>query len=195
MRLLSILLILNIMQVKYNEDSNISTIYFGGGCFWCVEAVFEDVNGVIDVESGYSGGDLKYPTYHEVSSGMTKHAEVCKITYDQSTIRLENLLEIFFLTHDPTTPNRQGNDVGNHYRSIILFNSIREKEISKKYIEEISNALYEGQIITELIQFESFYIAEDYHQGYYKTNTNQPYCKAIITPKIIKARKNLTKYY
>ena len=189
MKLLSTLLILNIMPSISNQESNIQTIYFGGGCFWCVEAVFEDIKGVTDVTSGYAGGNSKNPSYNQVSSGQTKHAEVCKITYDASKIKLQNLLEIFFLTHDPTTLNRQGNDIGYHYRSIVLFNNNKEEEIIKKYIVEANKNLYENNIVTEVKKFENFYKAEQYHQGYYKLNTQQPYCNAVITPKILKARK------
>ena len=189
MKLLSTLLILNIMPSISNQESNIQTIYFGGGCFWCVEAVFEDIKGVTDATSGYAGGDSKNPSYNQVSSGQTKHAEVCKITYDASKIKLQNLLEIFFLTHDPTTLNRQGNDIGYHYRSIVLFNNNKEEEIIKKYIVEANKNLYENNIVTEVKKFENFYKAEQYHQGYYKLNTQQPYCNAVITPKILKARK------
>ena len=195
MKLLSTLLILNIMPSISNQESNIQTIYFGGGCFWCVEAVFEDIKGVTDVTSGYAGGDSKNPSYNQVSSGQTKHAEVCKITYDASKIKLQNLLEIFFLTHDTTTLNRQGNDIGYHYRSIVLFNNNKEEEIIKKYIVEANKNLYENNIVTEVKKFENFYKAEQYHQGYYKLNTQQPYCNAVITPKILKARKKLSKYY
>lgn len=195
MKLLSTLLILNIMPSISNQESNIQTIYFGGGCFWCVEAVFEDIKGVTDVTSGYAGGNSKNPSYNQVSSGQTKHAEVCKITYDASKIKLQNLLEIFFLTHDPTTLNRQGNDIGYHYRSIVLFNNNKEEEVIKKYIVEANKNLYENNIVTEVKKFENFYKAEQYHQGYYKLNTQQPYCNAVITPKILKARKKLNKYY
>ena len=195
MKLLSILLILNNMSLLANQESNIRNIYFGGGCFWCVEAVFEDVKGVIDVTSGYAGGDLDNPTYHQVTSGKTKHAEVCKITYDTSKIKLHNLLEIFFLTHDPTTLNRQGNDIGDHYRSIILFNNKAEEDIIISYILKVNKSLYENNIVTEVKRYKSFYLAEYYHQGYYKSNTQQPYCNAVITPKILKARKILNKYY
>ena len=195
MKLLLTLLILNIMPLVSSEKNNNQTIYLGGGCFWCVEAVFEDVKGIIDVVSGYAGGELKNPSYNQVSRGLTKHAEVCKITYDKSKIELKNLLEIFFLTHDPTTLNRQGNDIGRHYRSIILFNNKNEEEVINKYILDLNNTIYENQIITQVKKIQQFYIAEEYHQGYYKGNTRQPYCNAIITPKILKARKQLNKYY
>ena len=183
------------MPLLSNQEPNIQKIYFGGGCFWCVEAVFEDVRGVIDVISGYSGGKIKNPNYSQVCSGQTKHAEVCQITYDNTKINLKNLLEIFFITHDPTTINRQGNDIGYHYRSIILFNNNKDEEIINKFILEANNNLYENNIVTEVKQYTNFYKAENYHQGYYKLNTQQPYCNAVITPKILKARKNLNKYY
>ena len=195
MKLLSILFILNIMTIITDKSQNINTIYFGGGCFWCVEAVFEDVKGVIEVVSGYAGGEIKNPSYREVSSGKTKHAEVCKVTYDSKKISLEQLLEIFFLTHDPTTFNRQGNDKGEHYRSIILFNNQVEKDIIKEYIMYLDNVIFDNTIVTKTELFREFYKAEDYHQGYYKLNKDQQYCKVIISPKIIKAREKLNKYY
>jgi len=130
-----------------------------------------------------------------VSSGKTKHAEVCKITYDSKKISLEELLEIFFLTHDPTTLNRQGNDKGEHYRSIILFNNQVEKDIIKEYIMYLDNVIFDNTIVTKTELFREFYKAEDYHQGYYKLNKDQQYCKVIISPKIIKAREKLNKYY
>ena len=183
------------MILNPDQESSIKHIYFGGGCFWCVEAVFEDVKGVIQVTSGYAGGDFKNPSYHQVTSGRTKHAEVCEITYDSANITLQELLEIFFLTHDPTTLNRQGNDIGYHYRSIILFKNKQEEKIINKYIFWANQNLYANNIVTEVKRFVAFYEAEEYHQGYYKLNTRQPYCDAIITPKLIKARKQLSKYY
>ena len=183
------------MTMSANESLDIKTIYFGGGCFWCVEAVFEEVKGVIDVVSGYSAGKMKNPTYSQVSSGITKHAEVCKITYDTQIISLEELLEILFLTHDPTTLNRQGNDIGEHYRSIIIFNNQEEENVIKKHIQYLNNDLFDNKIITSIKLFKAFYKAEDYHQGYYKLNKDQQYCKLIISPKINKAREKLNKYY
>ena len=195
MKLLLTLLILNIMTLISDQETNTKDIYFGGGCFWCVEAVFEDVRGVINVTSGYAGGESQNPSYNRVSSGKTKHAEVCKFTYKISEITLQDLLEIFFLTHDPTTPNRQGNDIGSHYRSIILFNNTKEEKIIKDHILQINQTLYDNKIVTEVEKFEKFYIAEQYHQDYYKLNPKQPYCNAIIRPKILKAREKLNKYY
>ena len=183
------------MTMNTDKPQNINTIYFGGGCFWCVEAIFEDVKGVIEVISGYSGGEVKNPSYLQVSSGKTKHAEVCKITYDEKKISLEQLLEIFFLTHDPTTLNRQGNDRGEHYRSIIFFNNQIEEEIIKENIKHLDNHVFDNKIVTKTELFKEFYKAEDYHQNYYKLNKDQQYCKVIISPKIIKAREKLNKYY
>ena len=195
MKLLSTLLILNIMLSYQNKEENHQTIFLGGGCFWCVEAVFEDVKGVIDVTSGFAGGELKNPSYNAVVSGKTRHAETCKITFDNSKINLESILEIFFLTHDPTSLNRQGNDIGTHYRSIILFNNNEEEKIINKYINKINITLFDNKITTEVKKIDTFYIAEEYHQGYYKLNTAQPYCNAVITPKVLKARQSLQKYY
>tara|TARA_B100000963_G_C22538716_1_gene631152 strand:+ start:65 stop:616 length:552 start_codon:yes stop_codon:yes gene_type:complete len=178
-----------------NVESETKAIYFGGGCFWCVEAVFEGVVGVEDVVSGYSGGDFKNPSYNQVTSGITQHAEVCKIIYNSKKIKLEDLLEIFFLTHDPTTLNRQGNDIGHHYRSIIFFNNDEEKKIIKQFIVELNKNIFEDNIVTEVKPFKIFYEAEDYHQGYYRLNIKQPYCNTVITPKVIKARNKLKKYF
>jgi len=195
MKLLSILFILNIMTMITDKTQDINTIYFGGGCFWCVEAVFEDVKGVIEVVNGYAGGEIKNPSYREVSSGKTKHAEVCKITYDSNKISLEQLLEIFFLTHDPTTLNRQGNDRGEHYRSIILYNNQLEEEVIREFITYLDNVIFDKTIVTKTKLLRQFYKAEDYHQGYYKLNKDQQYCKVVISPKIMKAREKLNKYY
>ena len=181
------------MNTSNNKESR--SIYLGGGCFWCIEAVFEGVNGVNNVVSGYSGGKIKNPSYKEVSSGRTQHAEVCKIDYDPEKIKIENLLEIFFLSHDPTTLNRQGNDIGKHYRSIILYKSDNEKNIIQQYIDSINKSLFNNRIVTEIKIFEKFYKAENYHQNYYKLNESAPYCTAVISPKLIKAKKELSKYY
>ena len=169
--------------------------YFGGGCFWCTEAIFENVIGVINVSSGYSGGEIKNPSYKEVSKGLTKHAEVCEVIYDDTKIILDDLLKIFFLSHDPTTLNKQGNDIGTHYRSIILYESNKEKKIIDNYITTINEDIFDNKITTELKKFEKFYKAEEYHQNYYNNNKEVPYCQLIITPKIIKIKKELAKYY
>ncbi len=170
-------------------------ITLGGGCFWCIEAAFEDAKGVESVVSGFSGGDIKNPAYREVVKGYTNHAEVCQITYNPKIISLENIFEIFFLVHDPTTLNRQGNDIGSHYRSIILYHNDNELELIKKEIDKYNKKYFENKIVTEIQKFEVFYPAENYHQEYYKNNTDQPYCKLVIEPKLNKARNLLSKYY
>ena len=172
-----------------------SIVYFGGGCFWCTEAIFQKVIGVEKVTPGYMGGLTKNPTYREICTGKTAHAEVIEIKFQDKVIDFQNLLSIFFSTHDPTTLNRQGNDKGEHYRSIILFNNQLEADIIKKYITYLDNDIFENTIVTKTELFRDFYKAEDYHQGYYKLNKNQQYCKMIISPKISKARENLNQYY
>ena len=195
MKLLLLLPLLFSMETNKLNQENLKEIVLGGGCFWCIEAVFEDVKGVKSIINGYSGGKIKNPSYREVSNSKTNHAEVCKIIYDEKKINLNIILEIFFLSHDPTTLNRQGNDIGKHYRSIILYNNQEEKQIIKDYMKDINSNLFSNNIVTETKQFEAFYKAEDYHQDYYKYNKEQPYCKIVITPKITKARRQLSKYY
>ena len=192
--LLHFLLIFN-MTINDLNETNTRSIVLGGGCFWCVEAVFEGVVGVEIVESGYSGGVIKNPSYKEVSRSLTQHAEVCKITYNNKLISLENILEIFYLSHDPTTLNRQGNDVGKHYRSIILFNNLEEKEIIENFTKKMNEKIFDNKIVTEIKKFTTFYKAEEYHQDYFKNNQYQPYCKFVISPKVSKARQELSKYY
>jgi len=170
-------------------------ITLGGGCFWCIEAAFEDAKGVESVISGFSGGKIKNPSYREVVNGKTNHAEVCQITYNPEIISLSNILEIFFLVHDPTTINRQGNDIGEHYRSIILYHSDTELDIISQEIEKYNKEYFNNKIVTEIQKYEVFYSAEDYHQEYYKNNKEQPYCKIVIEPKLLKAREFLKKYY
>ena len=183
------------LPIENTNSENIKHIYLGGGCFWCIEAIFIDIIGVKNVISGYSGGKKINPSYHEVSSGLTNHAEVCKITYDSTKIKLIDILEVFLLTHDPTTLNRQDFDIGEHYRSIILYNNKKELNIIKNIIKKYNKDIYNNKIITQIVPFQNFYKAEEYHQDYYKQNKSNPYCKNIITPKLIKARKKLIKYY
>jgi len=183
------------VTVKINDKQMNNKIYLGGGCFWCVEAVFENVIGIKNVRSGFSGGEIKNPSYKEVVRGLTNHAEVCEIIYDNRIISLENILEIFFLTHDPTTLNRQGNDVGKHYRSIVFYSSEKENQIISDYIDKINVELFENKIVTEIVKFDAFYEAEGYHQNYYSLNSSVPYCKSVILPKLNKARKELNRFY
>jgi len=171
-------------------------IYFGGGCFWCIEAYFENVNGVTSVISGYSGGNIENPTYQQIITGKTNHAEVCQINYNPKKINLNSLLEIFFTSHDPTTLNRQGNDIGTQYRSIIFYHNEEQKNQINNFISKIQKNIFkEKKIVTEIEKLKQFYIAEDYHQNFYKINTDYPYCKIIITPKIQELRKKLKKHY
>ena len=183
------------VSVKINEKEMNNKIYLGGGCFWCVEAVFENVIGIKNVRSGFSGGKIKNPSYKEVVRGLTNHAEVCEIIYDKTIISLENILEIFFLTHDPTTLNRQGNDIGKHYRSIVFYSTNEENQIISDYIDKINVELFENKIVTEIVKFDAFYEAEGYHQNYYSLNSSVPYCKSVILPKLNKARKELNRFY
>ena len=195
MKLLLLLALTFNMQAEEIDKNKEKSIVLGGGCFWCVEAVFDGVKGVNNVVSGYSGGQIKNPSYKEVSRSKTKHAEVCKISYDDNTIKLENILEIFFLSHDPTTLNRQGNDIGKHYRSIILYKNDEEKKKIVDFTKKMNQDFFNNKIVTEIKQFETFYMAEGYHQDYFKLNESQPYCKFVISPKVNKARKQLSKYY
>jgi len=166
------------------------TITLGGGCFWCVEAAFAELRGVVRVESGYAGGRTENPTYREVCSGTTGHAEVVNVTFDPAEISLKEILEVFFTVHDPTTLNRQGNDVGTQYRSAIYTHSPEQRAIAEEVISEVNTAGNWGApVVTEVAPLTKFYPAEDYHQDYYSLNGDQPYCRAIIAPKIAKLRK------
>lgn len=170
------------------EDKKI--IVLGGGCFWCTEAVFRMLKGVVSVEPGYAGGHIKNPTYEQVCSGATGHAEVIKVEYDPSTISLNDILTVFFATHDPTTKNRQGNDVGEQYRSIILYVRDEQKEAAEQFIQDINASSEQGQpVVTEVKKLEEFYLAEDYHKEYFERNSNQPYCQVVINPKLDKVKE------
>lgn len=163
---------------------------FGGGCFWCTEAVFKSLKGVISVMPGYAGGETPNPNYENVSGGQTGHAEVIQIEFNPNLISFKNLLTVFFATHDATTLNRQGNDIGTQYRSIILFTNESQKKESEKFIKEINESSREGTpIVTEVKALDVFYKAEDYHLDYYAKNKNQAYCQVIINPKLEKVQK------
>jgi methionine-S-sulfoxide reductase len=165
-------------------------ITLGGGCFWCLETIYREIKGVEKVLSGYSGGSVVNPTYEEVCAGSTGHAEVVQITFNPQIITAEKLLRIFFATHDPTTLNRQGADVGTQYRSIIFYRNQKQKDVIDKVIGELKkDKVYKNPIVTEVVPFESFYTAEEYHQNYYKQNQQQPYCRIIINPKLEKFKK------
>jgi peptide methionine sulfoxide reductase msrA/msrB len=159
-------------------------ITLGGGCFWCIEAVFEQLQGVTLVESGYSGGETAQPSYGEVCDGTTGHAEVVQITYDSQLISLTEILEVFFTVHDPTTMNRQGADVGSQYRSAIFYHTDDQRQEAWKVVNELDmNKVFIGKIVTEIAAFKTFYKAEDYHQAYYELHKEEPYCRAVILPK------------
>jgi peptide-methionine (S)-S-oxide reductase len=170
------------------NPSEIATL--GGGCFWCLEAVFEQVRGVEKVESGYAGGGGEGPNYRQVCTGTTGHAEVVQVTFDPAVISYREILEIFFAIHDPTTLNRQGADAGTQYRSAIFYHSAAQKQIAEQVIAELGAAhVWERPIVTEVTAAPTFYKAEDYHQGYFSQNPAQPYCQAVVAPKVAKLRK------
>lgn len=175
-----------------NESARegLATATFGSGCFWCTEAVFQNVEGVEKVESGYSGGKVKNPTYKEVCSGLTGHAEVIQVHYDSAKVSFEELLEIFWKTHDPTTLNRQGADEGTQYRSVVFYHNEEQKKLAEKYKAELDKSgAFDNPIVTEISPYTEFYKAEDYHQNYYNLNGNAPYCSYVIQPKLEKFRK------
>ncbi len=166
------------------------TATLGGGCFWCVDTIFRELQGVEKVESGYAGGRTANPTYRDVCSGMTGHAEVVQVTFDPSVLSFRDLLRVFFTVHDPTTPDRQGADIGTQYRSIILYHSDEQRETAKQVIDELNREkVWDDPIVTQLVPFTTFYSAEKYHQDYYSQNPNQPYCQIVIAPKVAKFRK------
>jgi len=174
-------------QINYNK---MDTITFGAGCFWCVEAIFENLNGVVDVKSGYAGGSVKNPSYKEVCTGTTGHAEACQIIYDPNIISFKELLEVFWTVHDPTTLNRQGGDVGTQYRSVIFYHTEKQRELAVEYRDKLEDeGAFQNPIVTEITAFTNFYKAEDYHQDYYDLNGEQPYCKMVIKPKVEKFKK------
>jgi peptide-methionine (S)-S-oxide reductase len=172
---------------KSNMSNNLETATLANGCFWCTEAIFQRLNGVESVISGYSGGTVKNPSYQEVITGRTGHAEVIQIEFDPLVVTFQDVLDVFFSTHDPTTLNRQGYDIGTQYRSAIFYHSPEQKETSEEFIRALTEAgVYEQPIVTEVTGFDNFYKAENYHQNYYNNNRTQGYCMAIINPKLEK---------
>ncbi len=171
------------------DPSQFETATIGGGCFWCLEAVFQELNGVASVQSGYSGGARENPSYEQVCSGATGHAEVAQIRFDPSVTSFREILQVFFATHDPTTLNRQGADVGSQYRSAIFYHSDDQKRIAEETIREIDAAgVLSNPVVTQVSPLERFYPAEDYHDNYYRSNSSQPYCQYVIGPKLAKFR-------
>jgi peptide-methionine (S)-S-oxide reductase len=187
----------NTMDTKSESVSNtsmpatgIDTATFAGGCFWCVEAQFQLLKGVVKVESGYSGGHVKNPSYREVCNGTTGHAEVTQVYFDRSLITYEELLEAFWQAHDPTTLNRQGNDVGTQYRSAIFYHNPEQKKLAEEYKKKLdASGAFNGPIVTEITPFSVFYKAENYHQDYFELNGSEPYCQFVISPKVDKFKK------
>lgn len=178
------------MNISLPAGVKTDTATFGNGCFWCTEAIFQNLDGVLKVTSGYSGGHVDNPTYKEVCEGTTGHAEAIQIVYDPSKITFDELLNAFWQSHDPTTLNRQGNDVGPQYRSVIFFHDAEQKEKSEKYKAELEkNKVFDNPIVTEISPFSKFYVAENYHQDYYNNNGSQPYCYYVIKPKLEKFNK------
>ena len=172
-------------------NTNFETITLAGGCFWCLEAVYDEVKGVLSVDSGYSNGHVANPSYKDVCTGQTGHAEVVQIKFDPSVISLRDILNVFFAIHDPTTLNRQGADVGTQYRSGIYYHTAEQKEIAEALIKELNDQkIWNAPIVTEVEAIKDFYIAEDYHQEYFVNNKFQPYCMAVISPKVNKFRKH-----
>ena len=172
------------------EDAGREAATLGGGCFWCLEAIFRDIKGVERVVSGYAGGEAVNPSYRQVCSGTTGHAEVVQVNFDPSVISYKDILEVFFSIHDPTTPDRQGPDTGRQYRSIILYHNERQRKAAEDAIRDLEAAhVWDAPIVTEVVPFEAFYAAEDYHQDYFENNPGQPYCRAVVGPKVAKFRK------
>lgn len=185
----------NKITMNINNQNKLETATFGAGCFWCVEAVFQQIQGVKSVTSGYSGGHVKNPSYKEVTTGRTGHAEVIQIKFDPELVSYRKLLEVFWKTHDPTTLNRQGPDIGTQYRSVIFYHSEEQKHIAEASKEEMDNSGYFGDpVVTEIESFKNFYVAEDYHQDFYRNNPNQPYCRLRIDPKMEKLNQQFGRY-
>lgn len=181
---------INHSNMESTKAKNYQIATFGQGCFWCAEAIFQRLDGVVKVESGYSGGKVANPTYKEVCSGTTGHAEVVQVTYDPSKISFDELLEVFWKTHDPTTLNRQGNDVGTQYRSVIFYHSDAQKAAAEAYRSKLNEAhIWPKPIVTEISEFSKFYKAEGYHQNYFNENSEQGYCQFVIVPKLDKFEK------
>lgn len=185
--LLTLIIPLTIMIQANNKEE---TAILGGGCFWCIEAVFEELEGVTKVESGYSGGKIANPTYREVCSGLTGHAEVVRVFFNPEITSYKEILSVFFSVHDPTTLNRQGADVGTQYRSVIFYHDEKQKQQAEEVINELEKQkVYQKPVVTEVSPAEDFFVAEDAHQNYYENNSNQPYCQVVINPKMKKFRE------
>jgi peptide-methionine (S)-S-oxide reductase len=177
-------------QAATDQTGHLEVATLGGGCFWCLEPIFQDLRGVVSAESGYAGGTQPNPTYAQVCTGRTGHAEVVQVTFDPSQISYDDLLGVFFTIHDPTTLNRQGADVGTQYRSVILYHNPEQKETAERVIRSLQDqGIWDRPIVTQIVPFDMFYRAEDYHQNYFANNPMQPYCNIVIAPKVAKFRK------
>jgi peptide-methionine (S)-S-oxide reductase len=184
------MVLMTVEDNKPNGSSRTEVATLGGGCFWCLEAVYEELRGVEKVESGYSGGPVPNPTYRQVCTGTTGHAEVVQVTFDPEVVSYREILEVFLTIHDPTTLNRQGADVGPQYRSAIFYHDEEQRRVAEGVISEFeAKGVWDDPIVTEVTPFDAFYVAEDYHQGYYRNNEYQPYCQVVIAPKVAKFRK------
>lgn len=180
----------NTETTKKMDNQKLELATFGSGCFWCTEAIFQQIRGVEKVMPGYSGGKRENPTYEQVSSGATGHAEVTQLSYDPSVVSFDELLEIFWKSHDPTTLNRQGADVGTQYRSVIFYHNQKQKEIAEQYKKKLNEAgAFDNPVVTEITEFKAFYPAENYHVNYYNNNKRAPYCTFVIQPKLDKLKK------
>lgn len=178
--------------MENENNSEVATL--GGGCFWCLEAVYDELEGVLNVESGYAGGNLLQPSYQQVCSGATGHAEVVQVTFDPQVTPYREILEVFFAIHNPTTLNRQGADVGSQYRSVIFYHDQGQKQTAEEVIREIDEmGIWDAPIVTQILPLDKFYIAEDYHQGYYKKNPYQGYCQVVVAPKVAKFRQKFAR--
>lgn len=187
--IIMVLILLSVQSVDA-QSKKLQKATFGMGCFWCTEALFQRLNGVVTVKSGYEGGDIPNPTYEEVCTGTTNHAEVIEITYDPAKISYDELLEVFWKSHDPTTLNRQGADVGTQYRSVIFYHTEEQKAIATKYKAELNKTnAFNKPVVTSIVKAEPFYVAENYHQDYFIKNGEQPYCRLVILPKMEKLEK------
>ena len=187
----NVLLLTLILNLNYMNQSATETAIFAGGCFWCTEAIFTEMKGVKSVIPGYTGGKRPNPTYEQVSTGATGHAEAVKIVFDPSEVSYEELLQVFFATHDPTTLNRQGNDVGTQYRSAVFYTDEKQKDIANAYIKFLNDSdVFDQYIVTEVVPATAFYEAEDYHKNYLTNNPDNPYCQYVVLPKLEKFRKH-----
>jgi len=176
------------IETDYQDKMEVATL--GGGCFWCIEAAFNEIRGVVNVESGYAGGELASPTYEQVCTGTTGHAEVVQVTFDPPIISFRQIMEIFFTVHDPTTLNRQGADVGSQYRSVIFYHNEKQKEVAEQVIAELNaSKVWDDPIVTHVEPFKNFYKAEEYHQKYFDRHPEAAYCRVVIAPKIVKLQK------